>query len=169
MISKETISVTRSYLSFRLGEDLFAASVEKVLEILEVPRITKVPRSPLYMRGVVNLRGSVLPVIDTRVKFDMPQIGDTVNTCIMVLSVQMENETLTLGALVDAVQEVLEIGQEQIKPAPSLGSRYKSEFIEGMVKINDQFLMILELDKVFSSEELITIQAESTDAPLQNS
>ena len=164
MISKEEINQTYPYLSFKLGEELFAANVAKVLEILEVPKITKVPRSPAYMRGVINLRGSVLPVIDTGTKFDMGYTDDTVNTCIMVLSIQMDNETLTIGALVDGVQEVLEISQEQIKPAPSIGSKYKSEFIEGMVKLNEQFVMILNLDRVFSSDELITVK-ESTAQP----
>jgi purine-binding chemotaxis protein CheW len=165
MISKETITITHPYLSFKLGEELFAVNVVKVFEILEVTKITKVPKSPDYMRGVINLRGSVLPVIDTRVKFDMGLTIDTVNTCIMVLNIEMDNDTLVLGALVDAVQEVLEIGSEQIKPAPSIGSKYKSEFIEGMVKINEEFVMILNMDKVFSSNELIVVK-ESTSQPV---
>jgi purine-binding chemotaxis protein CheW len=165
MISKETITITHSYLSFSLGEELFAVNVAKVLEILEVTKITKVPKSPEYMRGVINLRGSVLPVIDTRVKFDMGLTTHTVNTCIMVLNIRMDNDTLVLGALVDAVQEVLEIGAEQIKPAPSIGSKYKSEFIDGMVKIDEQFIMLLNIDRVLSSNELITVK-ESTTQPV---
>ncbi len=148
-----------------MGEELFAVNVAKVLEILEVTKITKVPKSPDYMRGVINLRGSVLPVIDTRVKFDMGLTTDTVNTCIMVLNIQMDNDTLVLGALVDAVQEVLEIGTEQIKPAPSIGSKYKSEFIDGMVKIDEQFIMLLNMDRVLSSNELITVK-ETTGQPV---
>jgi purine-binding chemotaxis protein CheW len=110
------------------------------------------------MRGVVNLRGSVLPVIDTRLKFGMTASTDTVNTCIMVLSVQIDSEFFVLGALVDAVQEVFEISDDDIKPAPSIGSKYKSEFIDGMVKTNEQFIMLLNLDKVFSSDELIVVK-----------
>jgi purine-binding chemotaxis protein CheW len=165
MISKETITITHPYLSFRLGEELFAVNVAKVLEILEVTKITKVPKSPDYMRGVINLRGSVLPVIDTRVKFDMRQTTDTVDTCIMVLNIEMDKDILVLGALVDAVQEVLEIGAEQIKPAPSIGSKYKSEFIDGMVKIDQQFIMLLNMDRVLSSNELIVVK-ESTSQPV---
>ena len=157
-MNKEQIIIAESYLSFKLGEEAFAASVAKVIEILEVPKITKVPKSPVYMRGVLNLRGSVLPVIDTRLKFGMPATIDTVNTCIMVLNIQMDKESFVLGALVDAVQEVFEISEDEIKPAPSIGSKYKSEFIEGMVKANEQFIMLLNLDKVFSSDELITLQ-----------
>ncbi len=166
MISNELQTSTHPYLSFKLGEELFAANVGKVIEILEVPKITKVPNSPAYMRGVINLRGSVLPIIDTRSKFSMPKVDDTVNTCIIVLNIEMDNDTLVLGALVDAVQEVLEISLNQIKAAPSLGSRYRSEFIDGMVKIQEQFIMILNMDKVFSSNELIIVK-EST-SPLLN-
>lgn len=162
-MNKETISVSHPYLSFKLGEEVFAANVAKVLEILQVSKITKVPKSPSYMRGVTNLRGSVLPVIDTRAKFDMPLQADTVNTSIMVLTIQMEGDSLVIGALVDAVQEVLEIGADQIKPAPSIGSKYKSEFIEGMVKINEQFIMLLNMDRVFSSDELITLKESTTE------
>ena len=157
-MNKEQVISAQSYLSFRLGDEIFAAGVAKVIEILEVPKITKVPKSPGYMRGVLNLRGSVLPVIDTRLKFGMSTTTDTVNTCIMVLNIQIDNDSFVLGALVDAVQEVFELSDDEIKPAPSIGSKYKSEFIEGMVKTNDQFIMMLNLDKVFSSDELITVK-----------
>ena len=162
-MSKENNTIAQSCLSFKVGEELFAANVSKVVEILEVTKITKVPRSPEYMRGVVNLRGSVLPVIDTRLKFGMPAAIDTVDTCIMVLNIQMENESYVLGALVDAVQEVFEITNDQIKPAPTIGSKYKSEFIDGMIRLNEEFIMLLQVDKVFSSEEIITV----TDASVQ--
>jgi purine-binding chemotaxis protein CheW len=150
-------------LSFLLGDEFFAVKVEKVHEILEVPKITKVPRTPSYMRGVINLRGNVLPVIDTCIKFGMPPNADTVNTCIMVLNIRMENEDVVLGAVVDAVQEVLEVQPHQIQPAPSIGSKYKSEFIDGMVKINEQFIMLLNMDRAFSAEELITVKSSSTE------
>ena len=154
---------TQCYLSFLLGDEYFAVNVEKVLEILEVPKITKVPRTPAYMRGVINLRGNVLPVIDTCTKFGMPTNADTVNTCIMVLNIRMENEDVVLGAVVDGVQEVLEISAQQVQPAPTIGSKYKSEFIDGMVKINDQFIMLLNMDRAFSAEELITVKASGAE------
>ncbi|MFL5765035.1 MAG: chemotaxis protein CheW [Bacteroidia bacterium] len=142
-----------SYLTFRLGDEFFAANVGKVLEILEIPQITKVPRSPDFMRGVINLRGSVLPVIDTRTKFGLPLIDDTVNTCILVMNVTIDGQPVTIGATADSVQEVMEIEADQMQTPPAIGSKYKSEFIHGMVKINEQFIMILDLDKVFSSNE----------------
>lgn len=146
-----------SFLTFRLGDELFAANVGKVIEILEVPKITKVPRSPDFMRGVVNLRGSVLSVIDSRIKFGMPVVQDTINTCIIVMVVKVEGQDITLGAIVDSVQEVMEIDNSQMQEMPTIGSKYKSEFIEGMVKRDDQFIMILNIDALFSSNEVLLL------------
>ncbi|MBT1705062.1 chemotaxis protein CheW [Chryseosolibacter indicus] len=149
---------SQSYLTFRLGDEIFAASVLSVIEILELSKITKVPGSPHFMRGVINLRGNVLPVIDARLKFGLPRIDDTVNTCVMVLSIECEEQKITIGALVDAVQEVLEIDRKDIQPAPSIGSKYRTEFIDGMVKRNDDFIMVLDLDLVFSQDEIMLLQ-----------
>ena len=151
-------SSVQSYLSFHLQEEQFAVSVEKVLEILEVPLITKVPQSPAYMRGVINLRGKVLPVIDTRLKFGMPAIAETINTAILVLQVEMDGEVLVLGAIVDAVNQVLEISYGSILPPPGIGRKYRPELISGMGKINEEFIMILDADRVFSLEEVLNIQ-----------
>ena len=158
-------AVTQSYLTFRLEDELFATSVANVIEILEMSKITKVPGSPHFMRGVINLRGSVLPVIDARLKFGLEKTEDTVNTCILVLSLTIEGESLTIGALVDAVQEVLELDNEKIQAAPSIGSRYKTEFIEGMVKMNEQFIMVLNVNKVFNAGDM-TILQEAADASI---
>jgi purine-binding chemotaxis protein CheW len=158
-----TTAVTQSYLTFRLDDELFATSVANVIEILELSKITRVPRAPQFMRGVINLRGTVLPVIDARLKFGLERVEDTVNTCILVLNITIDGEALTIGALVDAVQEVLEIDRNNIQPAPSIGSRYKTEFIDGMVKLNDQFIMLLNVSKVFSSDEM-SILMETAEA-----
>jgi len=154
-VQTETLN---SFLSFRLGEELFAANVSKVLEILEIPKITKVPRSPSFMRGVINLRGNVLPVIDTRVKFGFPIVPDTVNSCILVLNVLSEDKNIILGAVVDAVQEVMEIDNEAIQAVPSMGTKYKTEFISGMLKMGEDFIMLLNLDLVFTSEEMSILE-----------
>jgi len=164
----EQIELLQSYLTFRLGDEVFAANVSKVLEILEIPKITKVPRSPAFMRGVINLRGSVLPVIDMRAKFGLPTVTDTVNSCIVVMNISMEAQTIVLGAVVDGVQEVMEIEPNAIQAAPAVGTKYRTEFIEGMVKLNDQFIMILNLDFVFSNEEAIILQQISdSDVPAE--
>src|SRR6478735_12407628 len=137
----KSVETLNSFLSFRLGDELFAANVSKVLEILEIPKVTKVPRSPAFMRGVVNLRGNVLPVIDMRTKFGLPVVDDTINSCILVLTIELEGTQIVIGTIVDAVQEVMDIDESAIQSLPSVGSKYKTEFIDGMVKKADQFIM----------------------------
>ena len=154
----ENLSALTSYLSFKLGDETFAANVSKVLNILEMTKITKVPKAPDYMKGVINLRGTVLPLVDTRIKFGLTATEFTANTCILVLDIQIGDESLQVGGLVDAVQEVLEIEPHQILPAPNIGSKYHSDFIVGMYKATEeQFIMILDMDKVFSVEELVQV------------
>ena len=155
----ESLCTLTSYLSFKLGDETFAANVSKVLNILEMTKITKVPKAPNYMKGVINLRGTVLPLIDTRIKFGLTQTEFTANTCILVLDITIGEDNLQVGGLVDAVQEVLEIEPKQILPAPNIGTKYHSEFISGMYKAGEeQFIMILDMDKVFSFDELMEVQ-----------
>jgi len=160
---KEGATKINSYLTFKLGDELFGANVAKVLNILEMTKITKVPNAPPYMKGVINLRGSVLPLIDTRIKFDLGETDYTTNTCILVLDIDLSGETVHVGALVDSVQEVMEIDEIQIQPPPSIGSKYKSEFIEGMAKINEEFIMLLNMDMIFSTNELSMLRESSGD------
>jgi len=160
---KEDATKINSYLTFKLGDEMFGANVAKVLNILEMTKITKVPKAPLYMKGVINLRGSVLPLIDTRIKFDLGETDYTTNTCILVLDIDLSGEAVHVGALVDSVQEVIEIEDAKIQPPPSIGSKYKSEFIEGMAKINDEFIMLLNMDLIFSNTELSLLRESSSD------
>jgi purine-binding chemotaxis protein CheW len=153
-----------SYLTFQMGDEVFAANVSKVLEILEIPAITKVPQAPSFMRGVINLRGTVLPVIDTRAKFGLPVVSDTIDTCIIVLNIEKQHETIAIGAIVDAVQEVTEIDDTTIQPVPGIGIKYKTEFITGMVKLNDRFIILLNIDKVFTTEEATLLQDISAES-----
>lgn len=159
---------SQSYLTFKLDKEIFGSTVNRVSEIVEVPKITKVPKAPEYMRGVINLRGKVLPVIDTRIKFGMTSVEDTVDTCIVVLDIEMEGENITIGALVDGVSEVLTIDDNRIEPAPSLGNKYKSEFIDGMYKNDEDFIMLLNIDKVFSGDEVVLL-AESAETEKEES
>jgi purine-binding chemotaxis protein CheW len=149
-----TITETTQYLTFKLDEEVFALDVAKIREILEYPSVTKVPQTPEFMRGVINLRGSVVPVIDLRLKFGMSATVQSVNTCIIVAEVEMEGETILLGALADSVQEVDEMEPGQIEAAPHIGTRLNTDFIKGMGKQDGNFVMILDIDKVFSSDEL---------------
>lgn len=162
-MNEEQLTKINSYLSFKLGEEEFASHVGKVLNILEMTKITEVPKSPEYMKGVINLRGTVLPVVDTRIKFGMSPTVYTPNTCIVVMEVDLEGDTVQVGALVDAVQAVLEIDNSQIQPPPSIGSKYKSEFIYGMAKIDERFIMLLDMDKVFSSEEIHDVKEKTVE------
>ncbi|MEA3317393.1 MAG: chemotaxis protein CheW [Bacteroidota bacterium] len=150
----ETTQKLNSYLTFKLGEEEFAANVSKVLNILEMVKISEVPKSPAYMKGVINLRGTVLPVVDTRLKFGMTATEYTKDTCIVVMEIEMDNEIVKVGTLVDSVEAVLEIDESSIQPPPSLGNKYKSEFITGMAKVNEKFIMLLDMVKVFSVDEI---------------
>ena len=152
------ITETVQYLTFKMAEEIFAFDVAKVREILELIPITKVPQTPEFMRGVINLRGSVVPVIDLRLNFGMQCTEDTVNTCIIVVEVNLNGEPIVLGVLADSVQEVVEMEPDLIEPPPKLGTRLKTEFIKGMGKVEDNFVMILDIDKVFSADELIDLQ-----------
>ncbi|RJX26230.1 MAG: chemotaxis protein CheW [Desulfurivibrio sp.] len=152
------ITETVQYLSFKLAEEVFALDVAKVREILEFTSITKVPKTPEFMRGVINLRGGVVPVIDLRLNFGMTCTEQTVNTCIIVVEVILDGDVIVLGILADSVQEVVEMEPDYIEPAPHIGTRLNTEFIKGMGKVNNDFIMILDIDKVFSTKDLLAVQ-----------
>jgi len=148
----------QTYLSFKLSEEVFAINVSKVINILEMCHITKIPKAPSYMKGVINLRGTVLPVLDLRIKFGLAEKETTVDTSIIVLSIDLNGEPVMVGTLVDAVKEVSELKTDEIAPSPTIGSKYNSGFIEGMWRIDDNFIMILDIDKVFSGDDIIDIK-----------
>lgn len=151
------ISVTtqlQQYLTFTLDEEAYAIDVARVREILELPHITKMPRMPRFMRGVLNLRGNVVPVIDLRLVFGLSSAEDSVDTCIIIVEVRTDNETVVLGSLADSVQEVIDLGPEQIEPPPKIGIRLDTDFIRGMGKHDKKFLTILDIDRVFTSDEM---------------
>ncbi len=155
------ITETTQYLTFKLDDEVFALDVAKVREILDFTTVTKVPQTPDFMRGVINLRGSVVPVIDMRLKFGMSMTENTVNTCIVVVEINLGNETTILGALADSVQEVVDMEPDQIEPAPKIGTKLNTDFIRGMGKREGKFVMILDIDKVFTTEELMIAQGIS--------
>lgn len=146
------------YVTFTLGEEGFAVDVAKAREILDFAQITSVPQTPDFMLGVINLRGNVVPVVDLRLKFGMPTLERTVDTCIIVMEIDVEGETTVVGAMVDAVREVLELDASQIEPPPRLGTKLKTEFIKGMGKVGDDFLIILDIDRIFTSDEITVVQ-----------
>jgi purine-binding chemotaxis protein CheW len=148
---------SNSYLTFKLGEEEFGAHVSQVLNILDMTRITEVPKSPEYMKGVINLRGTVLPIIDTRIKFGLPETEYTHNTCIVVMDLDFNGDTVHIGAIVDEVLSVVEIEEGQIEPPPSIGNTYKSEFIYGMAKLENDFEAMNEITHATHEKQNSTV------------
>jgi purine-binding chemotaxis protein CheW len=143
-----------------MSEELFAINVSKVINILEMRHITKVPKTPAYMKGVINLRGTVLPVVNLRIKFGLPDTENTVDTSIIVLNIEKDGEIVMLGIQVDAVREVLELKDEEIAESPSIGTKYNSGFIQGMYRMDEHFIMILDIDKIFSIDDIIDVKEQ---------
>jgi purine-binding chemotaxis protein CheW len=164
-MSVSGITETTQYLTFKLEDEVFALDILQVREVLDFTTITKVPRTPDFMRGVINLRGSVVPVIDMRLKFGISKTEKTLNTCIIIVEVSLDSEKTILGALADSVQEVVDLEPNQIEPAPKIGTRLKTEFIKGMGRRNDQFIIILDIDKIFSADELAVVN-EMKETPV---
>lgn len=152
---------TKQYLTFKLGEELFGVDVIQIREILEFIKVTKIPLTPDFMCGVINLRGNVVPVIDIKQKFGIGKVERLLNTCIIVLEIESEDEKIYLGALVDSVQEVFELENKDIEAVPKMGTKLKSEIIKGMGKRGDKFIILLDINKIFSSGELEYIQDSS--------
>ena len=156
-MSVDTITETRQYLSFKLCGEEFALDIAKVREVLDYPKITRVPQTPDFVRGVINLRGAVVPVVDLNKKFKIEETQQTVNTRVIIGEVEVDGDTIVLGVLADSVHEVMEIEPANIEPAPKIGTRLNTEFLKGMGKRDEEFILILDIDKVFSAEELIAV------------
>jgi purine-binding chemotaxis protein CheW len=163
-MSVSEITTTRQYLTFKLGEEVFATDVAQVREVLDFTSITKIPRTPEFMSGVINLRGNVVPVVDLRLCFEMSKTEKTVNTCIIVVEVLLDGESTVIGALADSVEEVVDLEPDQIQPAPRIGTQVRTDFIKGMGKRDSQFIMILDIDRVFSTEDLSAVRSAEVNA-----
>jgi purine-binding chemotaxis protein CheW len=144
-----------SYITFKLGDELFAIDVARVREVLDLSEITRVPTSPPYMRGVVNVRGSAVPVVDLRIKFGLPPAADTVNTRILVIELELDGELTVVGGLADSVHEVLELERSQIREPPRIAMRWRADMIEGLGKKAEQFIIVLDIARVFATDEAL--------------
>jgi purine-binding chemotaxis protein CheW len=142
------------FLTFQLADEEFGVAILKVREINKIMDITAVPQMPAYMKGVINLRGKVIPVIDLRLKFGLPEIAHTEQTCIIVVNVGRE-----IGIIVDTVSEVLDIPAENVEPPPALGESAGSSIILGMGKVNDDVKILLDIEQVLNSHELAQLVA----------
>ena len=169
-MSVTEITETRQYLTFRLGNEVFATDVAKVREVLDFTTITRIPRTPEFMSGVINLRGNVVPVVDLRLCFEMSKTEKTVNTCIVVVEMLVDGESNVIGALADSVEEVIDLEPDQIQPPPRIGTKIRTDFIKGMGKRDAQLIMILDIDRVFSGEELSVLRgADPAKLPVETS
>jgi len=164
-MENQAVGSTSQYLTFKLDQELFAVDIGKVREVLEFTTMTKVPRTPDFMRGVINLRGNVVPVVDMRLKLGLTMTVKTVDTCVVISEVAVDGERTVLGALVDSVQEVIDLDSGNVAPPPHLGCRIDASVIRGMGKREDQFIMILDLDRVFTADEL---RSSTAAAPAQS-
>lgn len=156
----ETVAVNQ-YLTFQLGEEVYAFPVAHVQEVLEMGKITKIPHMPTYMVGVLNNRGTVLPVIDLRAKFNLDTSEDTVDTAIVVVEVPQGDRNILLGCKTDAVDQVVDILPDQIEPSPKVGTSVQADFIQGIGNIDDTFVIILDIQNVFGADELEAIAAKA--------
>ncbi len=146
--------MTNVYLSFIIGNELFAVNVTKVLEVLQMQHITHLPKAPDYIKGIINFRGDVLPVFESRVKFALPNREQDAAYVVIVLDLTVNGESLCIGAIVDRVKDVITIDDKDIKPVPVMSKEFNTNFLQGIYKQNEEFIMLLDVEKVFSSEEL---------------
>jgi len=143
-----------SYFTFRLGGELFAVNIGQVAKILELTEITEVPNSPEYFKGIINVFGDIIPVFDGRLKFGFQKTKKTREACILILVFEFEEQTYSSGIVVDSVEKVLVFEPDQIKPARNTDNRFSAEFINGIASLNDEFVVVLNVEKIFSEEEI---------------
>jgi purine-binding chemotaxis protein CheW len=155
---KATTIKTGKYLTFCLEKEEYGISILKVKEIIGMMPITSVPRTPQFVKGVINLRGKVIPVIDLRLKFGMGEIAYTDRTCIIVVEIDSDNNTVLIGIVVDAVSEVLNIKEEDVEETPAFGTKLNTEYILGMAKMEGGVKILLDIDKVLSNEEIADLE-----------
>lgn len=148
------------YLAFRLGSETFAMDIRSIKEVIQYSSLTVVPLMPPFLRGVINLRGSVVPVIDLSVRFGHPSTEVAKRTCIVILELEQEGKNIALGIMVDHVSEVLEIAESEIEPAPAFGTDLRSDFLRGVGKVGGRFVILLDVNHVLSVDELAALAAE---------
>jgi purine-binding chemotaxis protein CheW len=142
------------YLTFMLGSEVFAISILQVKEIIEYHHLTEVPMMPPSVRGVINLRGAVVPVVDPLARFGRPSSPVGKKTCFVIVEVQSDEDRHVIGVIVDAVNEVLDIAATEIEPPPSFGTRLRGDFLKGMAKVNNRFVILLDVDQVLRLDEV---------------
>ena len=148
------------YLTFSLAREIHGLAILKVQEIIGIMPVTRVPRLPAFVRGVINLRGKIIPVIDLRLQFALEGQQDTAKTCIIVTQIRRLSRQVTVGILVDEVAEVIDLKEDQIEPAPSFGTAVSTDFLLGMGKVNQKVVMLLDIDRILAAEHLDAIASD---------
>lgn len=165
-MSKTENADQTQYLTFRLAGEEYAVAILKVKEIIEYGTLTRVPQTPASVRGVINLRGNVVPVVDLAIKFGMPQSPLTNRTCIVIVEVDLDGEQCVMGILADSVSQVIDLAASEILAPPAFGTRIKVDFLNGMGKSGNKFVLILAIEKVLSSDELKSTTALTHAEPV---
>ncbi len=154
----------QQYLTFLLAGEEYAISILKVKEIIEYDTVTVVPKTPKWIRGVINLRGSVVPVVDLAVKFGLEERPVTRTSCIVILEGLLENQNTTMGIVADAVSQVMDLASDDIREVPEFGTRVQVNYLLGMAQMGKKFALMLDVDKVLSTDELLNLDQVSTNA-----
>jgi purine-binding chemotaxis protein CheW len=150
--------MNNTYLSFIVCDELFAVNVSKVLEVLQMQRITHVPNAPNYIKGIINFRGEVVPVFESRIKFTLPDRTNADSYVIIVLDLSKEGEIFRIGAIVDRVKDVINIEESEVKPVPAMSKEFNADFLQGIFKLGNDFIMLLDIEKVFTGEEILGLK-----------
>jgi purine-binding chemotaxis protein CheW len=164
----DTAAEQTQYLTFYIASEEYAVALLRVREIIEYDTVTRVPQTPTWIRGVINVRGSVVPVIDLAVKFGLPESPVTRRTCVVIVEVDIEGQQTAMGVIADVVSQVVDLAHHDIEPTPPFGTRVKVDFLLGMAKLGKRFALVLDIDRVLSTGELIaaaaTAEPEGEDA-----
>jgi purine-binding chemotaxis protein CheW len=163
---QEEVIESRQFLTFLVGSESFAMPIGSIREIIEFGGLTEVPLMPDFLRGVINLRGSVVPVIDLSVRFGRAPTVEAKRTCIIIMELVQDEQMLLLGVMVDAVSAVLSIGVDHIEPRPSFGAGIRADFIEGMINVSERFIVVLDVQRVLSVDELASLLGMSAEDAL---
>ena len=169
---EQEAAVQQQYLTFLLAEEEYAVNIQKVKEIIEYSSVTKVPKVPRWIRGVINLRGNVVPVVDLAVRFGLDERPTTKTTCMVIVEVQQDAENTVMGVIADSVNQVIDLNAQDIEEPPAFGTRVRLEYLAGMGKLGKKFALILNIDRVLSAPELLTVAglpSKLTDVPKDNS
>jgi len=161
-MSNDSRNDISQYLTFTIGDETYALNVLHVKEVQEFVSVTKVPKMPPYMRGIINLRGSVVPVIDLKTKFGMGSTDKTIDTSIIVTEIHLDDKAVTMGLLTDSVREVIDLRDSEIEPTPYIGTRIDTAFIRGMGRKDDVFIILLDINKVLTINEINMVAASKS-------